>query len=160
MQTADIGTFPKTAREGLPIMMAEGGVPLLYKGIKPLWMRQVPYTMVKFSAFEKTVQLLYAKVFTKGKANYSKNQQLGVTFISGYWAGIFCAIISHPADTMVSIINKRGGTMGSIYQEIGFNGLWNGLIARIFMVGTLTGFQWWIYDTFKVYCGLQTTGGK
>lgn len=30
-----------------------------------------------------------------------------ITFLSGYWAGIFCAIVSHPADTMVSIINKR-----------------------------------------------------
>jgi len=27
------------------------------------------------------------------------------------------------------------------------------------MVGTLTGLQWWIYDTFKTLTGLQTTGG-
>jgi solute carrier family 25 (mitochondrial phosphate transporter), member 3 len=26
--------------------------------------------------------------------------------------------------------------------------------------GTLTGFQWWIYDTFKSAMGLGTTGGK
>lgn len=68
-----------------------------------------------------------------------------ITFLSGYWAGIFCAIVSHPADTMVSIINKRGSNksvlsqVGEIYGEIGFNGLWNGLGARIIMVGTLTG---------------------
>ena len=42
----------------------------------------------------------------------------------------------------------------------GEKGLWNGLGARIIMVGTLTGLQWWIYDSFKVACGLQTTGGK
>jgi len=81
-----------------------------------------------------------------------------VTFLAGYWAGIFCAIVSHPADTMVSIMNKRGGTVGSIYSEIGFKGLWNGLGTRIFMIGTLTGLQWWIYDTFKVACGLQASG--
>jgi len=68
-----------------------------------------------------------------------------ITFLSGYWAGIFCAIVSHPADTLVSIINKRGGNdpiskqVSAIYSEIGFNGLWNGLGARILMVGTLTG---------------------
>ena len=68
-----------------------------------------------------------------------------ITFMSGYWAGIFCAIVSHPADTMVSIINKRGSDkpigqqVGEIYKEIGFNGLWNGLGARIIMIGTLTG---------------------
>jgi solute carrier family 25 phosphate transporter 3 len=27
------------------------------------------------------------------------------------------------------------------------------------MIGTLTGFQWWIYDSFKTAIGLQTTGG-
>jgi len=68
-----------------------------------------------------------------------------ITFLSGYWAGIFCAIVSHPADTMVSILNKRSSTgsigsqVGAIYKEIGFKGLWNGLGARIIMIGTLTG---------------------
>jgi len=89
-----------------------------------------------------------------------------VTFASGYWAGIFCAIVSHPADTMVSIINKRESTESAavqarkIYGEIGFKGLWSGLATRIIMVGTLTGLQWWIYDSFKVAFGLATTGGK
>ena len=97
-------------------------------------------------------------MFTKPRDSYSKNTQLMVTFLAGYWAGIFCAIVSHPADTMVSIMNKRGGTASSIYAEIGFKGLWNGLGTRIFMIGTLTGLQWWIYDTFKVACGLQASG--
>ena len=89
-----------------------------------------------------------------------------VTFLSGYWAGIFCAIVSHPADTMVSKINNKKGPepMGfkvkAIYNEIGFNGLWRGLTTRIFMIGTLTGLQWWIYDSFKVATGLQASGGK
>ena len=67
------------------------------------------------------------------------------TFMSGYWAGIFCAIVSHPADTMVSILNKRKGNeptgqqVKQIYSEIGFRGLWNGLVTRIIMIGTLTG---------------------
>ena len=80
-------------------------------------------------------------------------------------AGILCAIVSHPADTMVSILNKKsssgstGDAVKAIYKEIGFKGLWNGLGARIIMIGTLTGLQWWIYDSFKVACGLGTTGG-
>ena len=129
-------------------------------------MRQVPYTMVKFAAFENTVKAFYKHIFTLGKENYSKQTQLMVTFLSGYWAGIFCALVSHPADTMVSILNKRssndpvGQQVRNIYAEIGFKGLWNGLFARIIMVGTLTGLQWYIYDSFKVACGLQTTGGK
>lgn len=27
------------------------------------------------------------------------------------------------------------------------------------MIGTLTGLQWWIYDSFKTAVGLATTGG-
>ena len=40
--------------------------------------------------------------------------------------------------------------MARIYGNIGFKGLWNGLPVRILMIGTLTAFQWLIYDSFKV----------
>lgn len=165
MQTSERGAFPTTARQGWPVIMNAEGWNGFYKGIGPLWGRQVPYTMVKFGAFENTVKAFYTYVFTKPKNEYSKSTQLMVTFLSGYWAGIFCAIVSHPADTMVSILNKKSGSeptgqkVKQIYAEIGFKGLWNGLGTRILMVGTLTGLQWWIYDTYKVACGLQASGG-
>lgn len=164
MQTAEAGTFPRTARAGWPVIMNAEGWNGFYKGIGPLWGRQVPYTMVKFGAFENTVKAIYKYALTKPKNEYSKTTQLGVTFLAGYWAGIFCAIVSHPADTMVSILNKKSGNeptgqkIKQIYSEIGFKGLWNGLGTRILMVGTLTGLQWWIYDTYKVMNGLATTG--
>ena len=66
---------------------------------------------------------------------------------------------------MVSKLNsiKSEGSLGQnvskIYSEIGFNGLWRGLMTRIIMIGTLTGLQWWIYDSFKTAVGLATTGG-
>lgn len=53
-----------------------------------------------------------------------------------------------------------GTKVGMIYKDIGFNGLWRGLTTRIFMIGTLTGLQWYIYDTFKVATGLAAAGGK
>ena len=68
--------------------------------------------------------------------------------------------------------------MKRIYGDIGFGGLWNGLVLRIFMIGTLTSLrkwsflfcikpslgltvvaEWGIYDSFKVYMGFPTTGG-
>ena len=110
MQTADHGTFTTSFTKGFATIKAEEGINGFYKGLGPLWMRQVPYTMVKFSAFENTVKAFYKHIFTAGKENYSKNFQLMITFMSGYWAGIFCAIVSHPADTMVSILNKRSGS--------------------------------------------------
>ena len=168
MQTSDAGTFPTNAREGWTKIMEAEGWNGFYKGLAPLWCRQVPYTMVKFGAFENTVKACYKYIWTNPKETYGKSTQLLVTFMSGYFAGIFCAIVSHPADTMVSILNKRSDNSGlstgqqvkQIYGEIGFNGLWAGLGTRIFMIGTLTGLQWYIYDSFKVACGLATTGSK
>lgn len=160
MQTSDPGAFPKNAVEGFNKINNAEGINGFYRGIKPLWGRQIPYTIVKFVAFEKFVQLFYSKVFTQPKDSYGKGTQLMVTFMSGYSAGVFCAIVSHPADTMVSIMNKTGQSAGEIYKDVGFNGLWKGLGTRIFMIGTLTCMQWVIYDSFKVWCGLATTGGK
>ena len=170
VQTAKPGEFPtESFMEGFNTLKQEGSNGF-FKGLYPLMARQVPYTMVKFGMFENTVKFAYKNILTKEKSSYSKATQLTVTFISGYWSGIFCALVSHPADTMVSKINNMkdvdgvatgtGAKVAKIYKEIGFRGLWNGLGTRILMVGTLTGLQWWIYDTFKTLSGLQTTGGK
>jgi len=35
----------------------------------------------------------------------------------------------------------------------------SGLGTRVFMIGTLTGLQWYIYDTYKTMLGLGTSGG-
>merc|ERR1712203_1306904 len=84
------------------------------KSLVPLWGRQIPYTMMKFACFERTVEALYAYVVPKPRDQCSKSEQLVVTFAAGYIAGVFCAIVSHPADTLVSYMNKvQGATIGS-----------------------------------------------
>ncbi|KAF3989281.1 hypothetical protein FT663_02828 [Candidozyma haemuli var. vulneris] len=160
-----IPPYAKNVGEGFSKIFKAEGFNGLYKGIGPLWARQIPYTMVKFSSFEKCVELIY-QYLGKPASAYTPVQQTGVSFVGGYIAGIACAVVSHPADVMVSKIstNKEaseslGSALKRIYGEIGFRGVWNGLPVRIVMVGTLTGFQWLIYDSFKVYVGLPTTGG-
>ncbi|KAK4192794.1 putative phosphate carrier protein [Podospora australis] len=162
------GTIPSAytgTLHGLRTITAAEGVSGLYKGLYPLWGRQIPYTMMKFASFETIVEMIYARL-PGGKNDYSKAAQTGVSFVGGYAAGILCAIVSHPADVMVSKLNtyrKAGEGFGAvtsrIYSDIGFKGLWNGLPVRIFMIGTLTGLQWMIYDYFKIFMGLPTTGG-
>lgn len=160
-----IPPYATSVVDGWRKITAKEGIAGLYKGIGPLWARQIPYTMVKFASFEKTVEKIYAYL-GKPVSSYTPLQQTGVSFLGGYIAGIFCAIVSHPADVMVSKINSDkkateslGAALKRIYGDIGFRGVWNGLPVRIVMVGTLTGFQWLIYDSFKVYVGLPTTGG-
>lgn len=62
--------------------------------------------MVKFATFEKTVDLIYAQL-GKPKESYTSLQQTGVSFTGGYIAGIGAAIVSHPADVMVSELNSH-----------------------------------------------------
>jgi len=164
MQTT-LPPYAHSLREGWTKVVAQEGFGALYKGLLPLWARQIPYTMVKFATFESAVNAIYAQI-GKPKEELSGFTQTGVSFLGGYIAGVGCATVSHPADVMVSKLNADrkagesvGAALGRIYKNIGFVGLWNGLPTRIVMIGTLTAFQWLIYDSFKVYCGLPTTGG-
>jgi len=165
IQTSPTGTFPTSFGAAIKEMSrtsAETRFP--FGSLVPLWSRQIPYTMAKFYFFEKIVQLFYTHVFIEPKDTYAKTTQLGVTFASGYLAGVVCAIVSHPADSLVSQLGKagnKGKSLGTIANEVGFTTLaTKGLGTRVIMIGTLTGFQWWIYDSFKSVMGLGTTGGK
>ncbi|KAI9679974.1 MAG: hypothetical protein M1817_004989 [Caeruleum heppii] len=164
MQTT-MPPFASGTLDGMRKITSAEGFAGLYKGLYPLWARQIPYTMMKFASFETIVEMIYGYMPGK-KADYGKGVQTGVSFAGGYLAGILCAIVSHPADVMVSKLNANrkageafGSAMGRIYKDIGFSGLWNGLPVRIAMIGTLTGLQWLVYDSFKIFMGLPTTGG-
>merc|ERR1711973_56430 len=151
MQTSLPGTFPTTLRAAAPKIYAEEGLNGFYKSLVPLWGRQIPYTMMKFACFEKTVEAIYQYVVPKPRAECTKSEQLVVTFIAGYIAGVFCAIVSHPAATVVSKLNAMpGATLASSARDLGFAGLWASLGPRIIMIGTLTALQWFIYDGVKV----------
>uniref|UniRef100_A0A8B9LXC3 Solute carrier family 25 member 3 n=1 Tax=Astyanax mexicanus TaxID=7994 RepID=A0A8B9LXC3_ASTMX len=121
-------------------------------GVYPLWLRQIPYTMMKFACFERTVETLYKYVVPKPRSECTKPEQLVVTFVAGYIAGVFCAVVSHPADSVVSVLNKeKGSSAAQVLKRLGPKGVWKGLFARIIMIGTLTALQWFIYDSVKVY---------
>ncbi|KAJ0111458.1 hypothetical protein Patl1_02566 [Pistacia atlantica] len=172
--------FARGLSDGLPKFVRSEGALGLYKGLVPLWGRQIPFhislwllgvfkgemfyfadTMMKFASFETIVEMIYKYSIPAPKDQCSKSLQLGVSFAGGYVAGVFCAIVSHPADNLVSFLNNaKGATVGDAVKKLGLWGLFTrGLPLRIVMIGTLTGAQWGIYDAFKVFVGLPTTGG-
>jgi solute carrier family 25 phosphate transporter 3 len=164
VQTSPAGTFPVEFGAAIAAMRANSAETRFpFGSVVPLWSRQIPYTMAKFFFFEKVVEAFYSYVFTAPKDTYPKTTQLGVTFASGYLAGVICAIVSHPADSVVSLMGKtenKGKGFGQIASETGLVNLaTKGLPTRILMIGTLTGLQWWIYDSFKSALGMGTTGG-
>ena len=55
----------------------------LFKGIYPLWGRQIPYTMMKFASFETIVEMIYGYMPGK-KSDYGRGTQTAVSFAAGY----------------------------------------------------------------------------
>ena len=78
---------------------------------------------MKFAAFERTVEFLYKHVVPVPKDQLGKPAQLVVTFGAGYIAGVFCAIVSHPADSVVSKLNSDvGSTPWQAAKDLGMIG--------------------------------------
>ena len=72
---------------------------------------------MKFASFETIVEMLYKYAIPTPKDQCSKTLQLGVSFAGGYVAGVFCAIVSHPADNLVSFLNNaKGATVRDVRE--------------------------------------------
>lgn len=108
--------------------------------------------MAKFVAFEKVSEAIYSQI---DKESLSSTGQTTVNLASGLAAGLAAAVISQPADTMLSKINKSKGLPGEgttsrlikIAGELGLKGSFSGLGARLFLVGAITAGQFAIYGT-------------
>jgi len=146
------------------LLKEEGLINGFYSGFGPILFKQVPYTMAKFVVFEQLSEMVYASLPTP-KEQLSNSQVIAVNLGSGVGAGVCAAIISQPADTLLSKINKAGsGGSGGIFSrltaiagELGVKGLFLGTGARCVMVGTLTAGQFAIYGDIKRI--LNATGG-
>lgn len=83
--------------------------------------------MAKFAVQGKAAESIY-KSIGKQPESVSKGTNISISLLSGVIAGVAAAIISHPADTLLSKINKAGaGGSGSttsrlinIAKEMGF----------------------------------------
>lgn len=114
--------------------------------------------MAKFVVYEKVAEAVYKRV---DKSTTSSGMQTVINLGSGLMAGFAAAIVSQPADTMLSKINKTKGLPGEgttsrlikIAKELGFRGSYTGIGARLFMVGTLTAGQFAIYGDIKKVLG-------
>jgi hypothetical protein len=95
------------------------------------------------------------------KSTLTPGTVTGVNLGSGLLAGFAAAIVSQPADTMLSKINKTKGMPGEstvsrlvkIAGELGLRGSFAGLPTRLFMVGGLTAGQFAIYGDIKKALG-------
>ncbi|KAH9896341.1 mitochondrial carrier [Xylariomycetidae sp. FL2044] len=155
-------TYASGLVSGFSKMAKQEGIGAFYAGFGPILFKQVPYTMTKFVVYEKVAEAIFRRY---PKNEMSNGMQTTVNLGSGLIAGFAAAIVSQPADTMLSKINKTKGLPGEgttsrlikIAKELGLRGSYGGIGARLFMVGTLTAGQFAIYGDIKKALG--ATGG-
>eukprot|EP01127_Copromyxa_protea_P014597 TRINITY_DN40_c0_g2_i1.p1 TRINITY_DN40_c0_g2~~TRINITY_DN40_c0_g2_i1.p1 ORF type:complete len:315 (+),score=93.65 TRINITY_DN40_c0_g2_i1:470-1414(+) len=156
-------SFPKGVSGGIQRVLSTQGVSGLYAGLGPILFKQVPYTMAKFAVQGKAAEVIYKTTGTAPETS-SKGTNLGVSLASGVIAGVAAAVVSHPADTLLSMINKAGGDKSGstttqlirLAREAGITKLCTaGLVPRCVMIGTLTAGQFGIFDSVMALFGAE-----
>jgi len=90
------------------------------------------------------------------QANLSATSKFALNLGSGLTAGVAAAILSQPADTLLSQINRGHGPTGTMLtrlavlaRQAGFRGLFAGLGPRIVMTAGLVSGQFLAYGAIK-----------
>jgi solute carrier family 25 phosphate transporter 3 len=157
-------TFASGLASGFARIAREEGITGFYSGFGPILFKQVPYTMAKFAvyeiAFENAINMT-----GKPKDQLASSTVTALNLGAGLVAGFAAAIISQPADTLLSKINKTKALPGEtttsrlmkLASQLGARGMFTGMGARLVMIGTLTAGQFAIYGDIKRALG--ATGG-
>lgn len=151
--------FPK-------IIKQDGAIKGFYSGFAPILAKQIPYTMAKFAVQGAAAEVIASATnIDLAASTTAESTKLAISLTSGVIAGVAAAIISHPADTLLSLVNKNetaGGTgsvmnrVGNIAKEMGFKKLmFTGLPARCVMIGSLTAGQFGIFDSIMAMTGAE-----
>jgi len=143
-------------------MAREGGVREFYAGFIPILFKQIPYAVGQFTVNEWMHEIVDKRMDEKTKKNLSTTSRNLVTVGCGIVAGTAAAILSHPADTLLSQINRGkggpGGALSKLFQlakEAGPSGLFSGLMPRIYMTSFLVSGQFFLYKVIKDAVGAR-----
>lgn len=147
---------------GFARMAREEGFRGFYSGFVPLLFKQVPFAVGQFSVHEAANEIIYRSMGPERKAKLTHLETTGVELTSGIAAGVAAAVLSHPADTLLSAINKGAGDpkqgatsrMFQLAREFGPKRLiTTGLGPRLIMTCGLVSGQFVIYAQCKAFTG-------
>ncbi|WVN86796.1 uncharacterized protein L203_101968 [Cryptococcus depauperatus CBS 7841] len=147
---------------GFTKILTTEGIGSLYAGFIPILAKQVPYAIGQFTVNERVTEFIYNRMTTETKENLSGSSKFGITLGSGIVAGFAAAVLSHPADTLLSQINKGHGPQGSMVyrlgvlaKQAGVVGLFAGLGPRMVMTAGLVSSQFIMYGWIKTALGAK-----
>lgn len=149
-------TFANGLVGGFSRILKEEGLGSFYNGFTPILFKQIPYNIAKFLVFERAAEAIFGAV-GKPRSELSNGTLTSINLSAGIIAGCAAAIVSQPADTLLSKVNKTKkapgqstvGLLAQLAGQLGVRGSFAGLPTRLVMVGTLTSLQFTIYGSLK-----------
>eukprot|EP00548_Thalassiothrix_antarctica_P009240 CAMPEP_0194152806 /NCGR_PEP_ID=MMETSP0152-20130528/54050_1 /TAXON_ID=1049557 /ORGANISM="Thalassiothrix antarctica, Strain L6-D1" /LENGTH=231 /DNA_ID=CAMNT_0038857629 /DNA_START=11 /DNA_END=706 /DNA_ORIENTATION=+ len=148
--------FAKNEIGVLRRMVNEEGWDSLTDAIPVFLVKQVPYAMVKFTIFDLSTEYLLT---TYPSAQENLALSLGISLIGGVLGGISAAIVSNPADAVISELKK--GSSSSDLSPIGaFQTLWErsalfkGLQLRMAFYSFAAALQFSVFDGIRYALGI------
>lgn len=132
----------------------------LYAGLPSLMTRQVIFGSVKFLAFERFSEAIFAAIPELKDATFTA---LGVSLMAGGLSGTLSSIVSQPADSVLTYVAKQssGESLGILdgarmmVQKDGVGSLFRGLGSRCVWAGSIIAGQFLLYDVFRSLCGIS-----
>ena len=160
-------SFGNGLLDGLPKLLKEEGVLSPFqRGIRPMLVKQVPYTMGKQVSFDLFAGMLYT--FLVGLSFVPQKEiALEVEVGAAFLASIVACLSSHPGDVLLTATYKNsdgsneesfGSLIKKVYSDGGITAFFRGLNARFLHVGCIITFQLVIYDQIKQALGLPASG--
>ena len=131
----------------------------LYAGLPSLLTRQVIFGSVKFLAFERACDFIFAVAPGLREAMWTT---LAVSLVAGGLSGILSSVVSQPADCVLTYVAKGGTNMGLIdsakmmIAEQGPGSLFRGLGSRCVWAGSIIAGQFLLYDVFRTVFGVNS----
>ena len=150
-------------KAGYKILKQEG-VEGLGKGINPMIMKQVPYTVTKNVSFDVLTKAFYATLRAQGVVQTAASM-IAIPLLSATLSSVLSTITSQPGDMVLSLVNAHKGDRkaSDIFTSIirsppGFRGFFVGFKTRLLHVGVTVTIQLMVYDFVKRLCGIGATG--
>lgn len=139
-------------------IMKTSGIAGFFRGLPVIMMKQVPYTCVKLAGYDLIVDWMKSLVSPQDQISSLTTIQIS----SGVLAGILAAVISQPADVLLSkvcgvdnmskeclIIDGPRSVVRAL-SDIGFQGCFRGMLPRAIMVGSMTAMQFFVYEKARL----------
>jgi len=136
-------------------MLATDGVRGLYRGLGPILLKEVPYTVTKFVVFDSVLPQVQELLGALGPAD--SLAAIGVPIVAGAAAGTCAVLASQPADVLLTLTNEEGATLSTSVPRLTANPALtlNGLGPRLLFGVLLTSLQFLFYTQLRGLFGVS-----